>query len=156
MKTPNCDQEKCTRCGGCCLASPCMITPFREESYITQNDTRIHNCKFLSFDDNNTASCKAYHCVNSGGSCTNSKKTVDTQDLNDKISMFKHLRKIMNSTKTPNKNKFTTRDAKDIISAWESLPGGRYSNVIIQKWLTSKMYPAIERLRSKISQKIKK
>ena len=62
----------------------------------------------------------------------------------------------MNSTKTPNKNKFTTRDAKDIISAWESLPEGRYSNVIIQKWLTSKMYPAIERLRSKISQKIKK
>ena len=46
---------------------------------------------------------------------------------------------------------FTVDDAKEVIAAWESLPGGRsYSGKEIENWLAKTMQPAINKLRAKI------
>jgi hypothetical protein len=47
--------------------------------------------------------------------------------------------------------KITEQDAKDIIKAWEKLPGGkRYSVREVQNWLIHIMSPAINKLRKKL------
>ena len=46
---------------------------------------------------------------------------------------------------------FTIDDAKEVITAWESLPGGRsYSGKEIENWLAKNMQPVISKLRAKI------
>lgn len=40
-----------------------------------------------------------------------------------------------------------TQALRDLISAWESLPPGRYRGGEIQRWLSDHMKPAIDKAR---------
>jgi hypothetical protein len=41
--------NECSRCGQCCLASPCFEIPIGKERYKIVDGIRIHVCKHLSF-----------------------------------------------------------------------------------------------------------
>lgn len=48
---------------------------------------------------------------------------------------------------------FTLNDAKEIIAAWDKLPGGRnYSTREVQRWIIEDMAPAINSLRKKVKE----
>jgi len=46
--------------------------------------------------------------------------------------------------------RFTIDDAKEMVSAWESLPEGNYDSKTISDWLMDDMKPVIDKFRAKI------
>ena len=47
--------------------------------------------------------------------------------------------------------RFTIEDAKEMVTAWESLPEGDYDSDTISEWLVEKMKPVIDNFRVKIN-----
>jgi len=48
------------------------------------------------------------------------------------------------------KNKFSIKDAEELVLAWEALPEGDHSGEAVSDWLLFDMKPVIDKFRSKI------
>jgi len=64
----------CERCGLCCLTAPCFEIPIREERFFEIEGTKVHFCRYLSFE-NEIASCLLLAQRNhKTGICSSSRK----------------------------------------------------------------------------------
>jgi hypothetical protein len=60
---------KCQRCGGCCLASPCMFITIGQEKFVKINRLRVHKCPHLTFDKDK-AICNVMAKIHVTGECS--------------------------------------------------------------------------------------